>query len=182
MSVINIDFKNFQAKIKKGFDIENYILLNIVLQQPENIPEIFLDFKEKFLSLQAFGYVKILNDGVEIRQAGKEFLGHSEEIDFDEFWNAFPVSTPSGRPLRAANKEWNGTLTRDYTVCKKKYLSKVKKIHVHNVIVKTVKGRVASGNYEYMNNMETYINQEKWQVDFPKYYKKESTGTNSKLI
>lgn len=182
MNTLLIDFQNFKKRLAEGIDIEHYILLVLAFQDSEKIPEIILDFKKKYLPLQTLGWVKILEDGIEIRQKGLDILEITDDINFDEFWDAFPVSTPSGRSLRAAHKEWTGNLTRDYVTCKKKYLSKVKKKHVHEVIVKTIKGRVASGDYEYMNNMETYINQRKWEVDFHKYYGKESTGTNSKLI
>ncbi len=177
--MISIDIYNFKSS---RLSIEEYFLLAIAVYSSDDIPVVFDRFKEVYLPLQEKGLVKILEDSVEIRQAGTDLMGLTEQVNFDEFWEAFPVSTPSGRPLRPANKEWRGDLTRDYRVCKKKYLSKVKNKHTHEAILQTVKGRVASGDYEYINNLETYINQQKWQTDFGRFYKRSATGTNSKFI
>lgn len=176
-----IDLINFKKRYERDLSIEEYFLLVLCVQFPEQIPNIVCNFKEKFVSLQTLGMVKILEDSVEIRQKGLDILDFKKDINFDEFWDAFPVSTPSGRILRSANKVWSETLTRDYIICKKKYLSKVKTVSTHNTIVKIIKGRVLSGEYEYINNMETYINQEKWQQDV-KYHKFAATGTNSQMI
>lgn len=111
-------------------------------------------------------WIKKVDEGYILRDKGRQlFEKKNSDINFDEFWDVFPSSTPSGRPLRASSKEWAGKPTRDYVTCKKKYLSKITTVESHNKIVKIIKARVSSKDYEFMNNMETYINQEKWQQD-----------------
>lgn len=111
-------------------------------------------------------WIKKVEEGYILRDKGRQlFEKKNSNINFDEFWDVFPSSTPSGRPLRASSKEWGGKPTRDYITCKKKYLSKITTVESHNKIVQIVKARVSSKDYEFMNNMETYINQEKWQQD-----------------
>lgn len=111
-------------------------------------------------------WIKKVEEGYILRDKGRQlFEKKNSDINFDEFWDVFPSSTPSGRPLRASSKEWGGKPTRDYITCKKKYLSKITTVESHNKIVQIVKARVSSKDYEFMNNMETYINQEKWQQD-----------------
>ena len=168
---MNIDLDNLK---KSGLSVELYVLLQLIYEDREYCPlnwgvtpeEVYLWID----SLEADGYIKILEDSIEPRQKLIDLFESKNNINFDEFWNVFPASTRSGRPLRAANKEFGGKLTRDYEVCRKKYLSKVKTEKLHHQIVDIVAARVASNDIEYMNNMETYINQSKWEVD-AKYLK-----------
>lgn len=144
--------------------VEEYICLQMINEgiQPESFK-----FSDRAM-LQALSdnlWIKPTDDGWELRSKAIDLFKSRTSINFDEFWEAFPSCTPSGRPLRASSKEWAGKLTRDYTTCKKKYLSKIKTLDSHNKIIQIVKARVTSKDYEFMNNMETYINQEKWQQD-----------------
>ena len=108
-------------------------------------------------------WIKKVEEGYILRDKGRQlFEKKNSNINFDEFWDVFPSHD---RPVRASSKEWGGKPTRDYITCKKKYLSKITTVESHNKIVQIVKARVSSKDYEFMNNMETYINQEKWQQD-----------------
>ena len=159
---MNIDLDN----LKKSHEfIENYVFMQMIYEGIDVEDYNWSDYSELKYELQDSGYIKILEDSIEPRQKLIDLFETKNNINFDEFWNVFPASTISGRPLRAANKEFGGKLTRDYEVCKKKYLSKVKTEKLHHQVVDIVAARVASNDIEYMNNMETYINQEKWQVD-----------------
>ena len=127
-------------------------------------------------------WIKKTEDGWRLRsKAKKYFEQHNPDVNFDEFWDIFPITTPSGRILRASSKVWRNAPTRDYEVCKKKYLSKVKDVESHNKIISIIKARIESKDYEYMNNMETYINQSKWQQDVKYLSIKPQTGKINEL-
>jgi hypothetical protein len=133
------------------FDIQEFLLemeekglLKIIAEIPEEISDKVLEFRQEFLNL---------------------VTPNNSKINFDEFWDIFPTSTKSGRALRAENKIFHGKPTRDYEVCKQKYLSKVKDEELHKEIVAIIKKRVELNQYEYINGMEVYINQRKWEQD-----------------
>ena len=127
-------------------------------------------------------WIKKIDDNKYIlRDKGRQlFEAKESEVNFDEFFEAFPATTSDGRVLRSANKVFRGALTRDYVVCKKKYLSKVKSKEVHDEIVSIIKARVASGDTKYMQNLETYLNQESWSKDV-KYLKTNSDWTTQRV-
>ena len=161
-----IDLDNLK---KSGIFVHEFLLLSLINEglNPEEYGliqghQLLIDYNV----LEQNMYIKSTEDGYILRDKGRQlFEKKNSDINFDEFWDVFPSSTPSGRPLRASSKEWAGKPTRDYVTCKKKYLSKIKTLESHNKIVQIVKARVSSKDYEFMNNMETYINQEKWQQD-----------------
>lgn len=162
MEILQLDLKQYRGS---GLFFEEYICLLLIYHGIN--PELYI-FQDThlFSNLSEEGYIKKIEGRWQLRGKAEEIFENSEEsINFDEFWDAFPATTPKGRALRAANKLWTGIYTKDYVVCKKKYLSKVKSKASHDKIVQIVKSRVDSGDYEYMNNMETYINQEVWQRD-----------------
>jgi hypothetical protein len=158
---MNIDLDNLK---KSELWMWEYLFLQMIY---EGIDTTQFNFGDSFIPvhMQEKGYIKILEDSIEPRQKLIDLFESKNNINFDEFWNVFPASTRSGRPLRAANKEFGGKLTRDYEVCRKKYLSKVKTEKLHHQVVDIVVSRVASNDIEYMNNMETYINKSVWEVD-----------------
>ena len=144
---------------------EEYLILALINEgeNPNNFNWLISDILEV---LEQNLWIKKVEEGYILRDKGRQlFEKKNSNINFDEFWDVFPSSTPSGRPLRASSKEWGGKPTRDYMPCKEKYLSKITAAESHNKIVQIVKARVSSKDYEFMNNMETYINQEKWQQD-----------------
>jgi len=124
--------------------METRELLKIV---GENLPEDII-FREKFINLVVSRNLK-----------------NKVNVDFDEFWDVFPITTIDGRPLRPVNKEFKGILTRDYEVCKAKYLKIVKTSELHEFIIKVIKHLASIKDTKYMNNMETYINQRVWEKD-----------------
>lgn len=173
---------NFDILKKSGLFVEEFIFLQMVKEGKYNIEDV-PNWADPLMeeTLERNLWVRSTEEGYELRGKARELFEQFEpKINFDEFWDAFPSSTPKGRPLRAGSKEWGGNPTRDYTVCKKKYLAKVKNIPTHNKIVAVVKARVATGDYEFMNNMETYINQQKWQQDV-KYLKQDKDWTTQRV-
>ena len=58
-------------------------------------------------------------------------------------------------------------MTRDFESCYKKYRSKVKDLSEHEDVIKATKAMLYDykrrGAMEYMQNLETYINQRTWE-------------------
>jgi hypothetical protein len=178
--MLNIDFSSWDESTTSLTNFvllailhdANEILINKLKAQPHDF------YKTQLEMLEKQGYIKVVEGNIILREKAVSMFGIvNATINFDEFWEAFPITTPSGRILRATSKDWAGKLTRDYTVCKSKYLKKIKSLEFHNRIVSVIKARVKSGDYEYINNMETYINQEKWQQDI-KYLQVTNTDIN----
>lgn len=156
----------------KELSLEEFIVLNIY---NTNSYTLISKLKESNASLQDVlkrlekeGWLKIIENSVVLREKTLSLLSEQSDINFDEFWEVFPKKTPNGRPLRAFNKMIGGVPTRDYVVCKKKYLSKVKDNKLHNEIVKIIKTKnkvLSEDKKNFENNIETYINQRKWEQD-----------------
>lgn len=174
-----IDLDNWK---KSNLYLVDYTILQMLYEgikfEEYNIFENEADIVGVYKSLEKELYIKILDEEIEPRQKLIDlFEKAGDKIDFDEVWNVFPIQTPNGRSLRSANKEFSGKLTSNYITCKKKYLSKVKKQEIHEQIITIIKARVNSGDYEFINNMETYINKEAWQIDI-KYLTLNKVSTN----
>jgi hypothetical protein len=163
MAEIRIDLDKLK---KSALFIEEYLCLQFVFEGIN--PEQF-NWTDK-------NTIRILSDNLwikhteggeyQLRQKGRDlFQEKLSQINFDEFWNVFPSSTSDGRVLRSRNHVWQDALTRDYVICKKKYLSKIKSKEVHDKIVAIVKTRAESGDTKFMANIETYINGENWTKD-----------------
>ena len=178
MNNIQIDLDFIINAAKKDISVSTAILLWLIYNKEEKgyteyIENCTVEFNIKeFLTIcEMEGLVKItgenLPEDLEFRPVFTNLVTPNKlSINFDEFWDVFPSSTRSGRPLRAVNKaNSQGKPTRDYEVCKKKYLSKVKNEELHKLIVSIIKKKVELNDYEYINNMETYINQCKWERD-----------------
>ena len=156
----------------KELSLEEFTILNIYNTNSHILISKLKDsnslLQDKLKKLEKDGWLKIIESAVVLREKTLSMFSEQSNIDFDEFWNAFPKKTPNGRPLRASNKIISGLMTRDYRVCSKKYLSVVKDNKLHKEIVKIiqVKNRILPDDKKnFENNMETYINQRKWEQD-----------------
>jgi hypothetical protein len=172
--MLQIDFEYLKKARKSNILPEDAIILYILYNKefkeieewvfPIALPKLLKYYEEQ-------GFIKITGENpledLEFRESFTTLVTPiNSKINFDEFWDAFPQSTKSGRVLRALNKtNLQGKHTRDYDVCKKKYLSKVKSEELHEQIVATLKKRVELNEYEYINGIEVYINQSKWERD-----------------
>lgn len=180
MTELTINLKKLK---ESDIFVEEYLLLALIYNGEDisNYKFINGEMEHLLYALEQEMWVSKVDDEYVLRsKALALFEEEKNTINFDEFWNEFPSSTPKGRPLRAASKEWGGKITKDYETCRKKYLSKVKNIKIHLQIVEIVKARVSSGDYEYMNNMETYINTQKWEQDV-KYLKSNTDWTANRV-
>ena len=171
---------NLKSFLDSKLTIVEFFILSLIYSD-KNIED-YIDTTNVLDQLANNLWIKKTENGWKLRsKAKKYFEQHNPDVNFDEFWDVFPTTTPSGRILRASSKVWRNAPTRDYEVCKKKYLSKVKDVESHNKIISIIKARVESKDYEYMNNMETYINQSKWQQDVKYLSIKPQTGKINEL-
>jgi hypothetical protein len=189
MIQIDLDYLK-QIKKLKDISIKDGIFLYLLYNKEfkEAIEWSGEDFYIQDIGLlELKGYIKIIGENLpedlDFRPEYTTLVTPiNTKINFDEFWDAFPTTTRTGRILRAVNKTNNQCKpTRDYEICKKKYLSKVKSEELHKNIVAIIKARVASGDYEYINGMEIYINQCKWERD-EVYLKRRSNTEFSKEV
>lgn len=162
MNVINIDLDEMK---ESGLFPHEFMLLSIINEGIN--PDLYTWPEGLIQSMTENIWVTRSEEGEYLlRSKAKPYFEAKENvINFDEFWDAFPVVTQLGRTLRSSSKTWGGKPTKDYVTCKKKYLSKVKTVEEHNNIVAIIKARVNSKDYEFINGIEVYINKESWQRD-----------------
>lgn len=177
--MINIDRKIFE---KSELNLYLFFILCILYQEEYEFLNI-TKIKEELIKLEKLQFIKITGDileEIELRKKTYNLFGENE-INFDSFWDNFPINTPSGRSLRAGNKMWHGKLTNDYLKCKKKYLTKVKSKEEHETIINILEAKAISASIkdrEYENGIEVYINQKKWERDikFLQFNSEEALG------
>ena len=161
--------------IRNNLSIEEYFILMLLVENEMDVlKELYPIFPHSMSTLQIDNYIRAEkhNDwnSVIITTKTTDIFStkYKNIINFDEFWDNFPIKTPSGRCLRPQNKMWGGETTKDYIDAKKKYLAVVKSIENHQTIVSILveKAKKATKeDREYENNIITYINQRKWQKD-----------------
>lgn len=161
--------------IKHKLSIEEYfILMLLVEKEMDTLKELYPTFPSTVFSLEMDNYIRVINndcwDSIIITTKATSIFSAKGDsnINFDEFWDNFPIKTPSGRCLRPNNKMWGGETTKDYTEAKKKYLTVVKSLENHQTIVSILveKSKKATiSDKEFENSIITYINQRKWQKD-----------------
>jgi hypothetical protein len=174
---INVEIQPLKLA-ELGISIEQWIILNFIyLGEQDLLNELV---KKQYISLEELKileekYIKLLDyeqygSVAELRQEGKNLFVSEKNLNFDEFFEAFPVKTSDGRVLRTSQKlNGVGDETEGYKRAKKLYLQKVKGQKEHEFAVNVVKARANSGDTKYMNNIETYIRQKVWEADQAKY-------------
>ena len=173
---ITIDSRQYESE---GLTLLQWVILSLMYHEQheflikalnEEQPDILNDF----LTLETRGYVKLFDflqyEKVgELRDKGKKLFINENLINFDEFFEAFPIATTDGRALRVASKFFGNNVTEGYKRAKKIYMQKVKSKSEHEFAVRVVKARALSGDTKFMQNIETYIRQKTWEVDNNKY-------------
>lgn len=162
--------KNIKMKNETLTELEELVLNNLKSLSKKELLKcpagtLVVNFLEKK------GAIRVTEDNI----FNTEKYSSVKDIKFEEFWDVFPVKTPSGRKLRPTNKEWGGNLTYDYTTAEKKYLTAVKSLEIHKQVCKIVEAKNKNATAEergYENNIITYINQKKWERD-SEYLKKQ---------
>ncbi len=123
---------------------------------------------DQAIMLEVNGYIEslVLNAEGEIvykdivlTDKAYEFLGFSRKDSwFKELWDMYPRFTSNGRILKQISK----------AKAKKKYTSRVNSVDEHRVILKALEKelmhRQIHNNMQYMQNFETWLNNESWNA------------------
>lgn len=149
---------NIESVLKYKLTINEYIYLrDLYVDNKDKIDELyFLIDNINEDSLQDRGFVKITEDSIILRQKTIEMF---EPLDlFYKFLSTFPIKTPSGRYLSPARVD--GIAVKKL---KKKWESLFKNNNVLEaraieVLEAELKWRRNSGNLEYINAMEAWLN------------------------
>lgn len=169
-NIIEIDLIELD---KYGLNIQEYLTLLKIYENREGRDIPFMSTDNTVKSLEDKRFIKDI-EGVLYLTVRAEKLFYEEVVNFDELFNLYPYQTPSGRSLRAKNKEIFGTQTKDYKILSKKYLSAVKNTELHNKIIEWTKIALQDHKrrnaMEYLPAMEVYINSRGWE----RYADKES--------
>lgn len=149
---------NIESVLKYKLTINEYIYLrDLYVDNKDKIDELYSlidNINED--SLQDRGFIKITEDSIILRQKTIEMF---EPLDlFYKFLSTFPIKTPSGRYLSPARVD--GIAVKKL---KKKWESLFKNNNVLEaraieVLEAELKWRRNSGNLEYINAMEAWLN------------------------
>ena len=160
--MLEIDLKKIS---ELSLTLDEGVFLNVLThyKKEEFLPLMsqFIDMLEIENSLQEKGFIKKTHDDYILLSKTINNFIQPENFNFDDIFNLYPTSCPNGRILRTLSVD-----TRNYKVCKKKYLSKVKNADKHNKIVATLTAyfeNAPKDQMNYLNNLETFINQEGWE-------------------
>lgn len=168
MDEINI---NLIQLLKLNLNVNEYLTLLKLRYISENIQFPFISAQSHLDSLSAKGFLDVNGDSLILTAKGAKVFKTSSNIkisesDFEQFFDLYPSKTPSGRRLRSSAKSGGG-YTRDFEVCYRKYSAVVKDLLMHESIMQATKNLIYDyrrrGSSEYMQNLETYINQRTWE-------------------
>lgn len=173
MKEITIDLNNL---VESNLPMECYVVLQLIHEDRcEDILPLLVEreyLHELLTMLERNMYIKYFPDDepiADLREKGLDLFKSEKSVNFEEFFNVFPVTTCDGRVLRVKEKMFNGTKSVGYSKAEKLYLRLVKSQTEHKIAVDIVDKRAKSGDTKYMRNIETYIRNKDWQKDSVKY-------------
>lgn len=149
---------NTEKLLELDLTLSEYVyLLNIYSGGVESNLYNVIDFVDE-IKLQKKGYIKVLKSDFVLRQKALDIFENDNL--FLEFLNKFPIKAPSGRYLSPLGN--SGILVNKI---KKKWNTKFKnKPHLKEKAIKVLEAelewRKRSNNLEYINNIETWLNQD----------------------
>jgi len=174
MAKVELDTQDYLKYKARGMLLQEYVTLLIAYYHGPEVALKCVNDPIMLKTLEREGYIKIIGESLDfvLRQDAIDMFEGREVLEkqFDEFFEAFPIKTPDGRMLRAATKN-----SENYKRARNKYIAKVKKAKDHEFVMKVLRARVESGDIKYMNNIETYINQKRWEIDASKYLTEDPT-------
>jgi hypothetical protein len=158
------NFKNLNLDLKVikdyGLTIDKYLVLLYKYLQSKGIQSEYFNPPVLYNSVSELLSSNWLDiDGNLLPKALELF--ESKDDKFEEFYNTFPQRVPSGRPLRATTVN-----SKAGKVTHKKWLKEVNKSD-RNKVIQLLKKQVEfmqfKGNLEYLNNIDTWLNQHVWE-------------------
>jgi len=162
---------NIESCLNYKISPGQYVLLNLLWQKKTNTAVELLkvdpSLKDSVKDLTDRGY--ILKTGASFiieRKKCNDLFGLSEDQDFWEFFNTFPLkvsSKGSTRPLRAQDPGSKNALE-----ARSKYKARVKTKAAHRHVMACLEAEMdqkrRSNNLGYMQNILTWLNQSTWQL------------------
>ena len=164
---------NITKLLRAGLDNINQSLtlyqLYAVKQGEEPIP--FVECDNSLEELQRKGFIKIDETGEIILtvKANNYFnIVDKEIIDcIEKIYQEYPVKTPNGRTLRAANVKLNGRYTADFNNMLKKLKPIVRAAENCDQILNAIKNMVgehmATGRANYLPQFSRVVNNRMWE-------------------
>jgi hypothetical protein len=159
------DFKKLELDLKTikayGLSITEYLYLFQLYLNYKEVTSIYFKHDDPLL---AEVNNLFLNEWiVSSKDLSNKGLGlfESEEDMFDIFYNTFPQRVPSGRPLRTMDLN-----SKAAKVTHKKWIKEVNKSErkkVINILKKQIDFMTSKGNLEFLNNIDTWLNQHIWE-------------------
>lgn len=168
MKIIEI---NLVKLSKNKLNINEYLTIHKIAKNITGEEFPFSSEQKHLDSLEENEWIHQDDNSVNLTKKAELLIGFNESKvtsdNFDELFDLYPHRTPSGRILRSRNKTVSGVLTKNYLVSKKKYLTKVSNLKLHNLILEATKKMSSQarmrGGMEYIQQLEVYINQNSWE-------------------
>jgi hypothetical protein len=162
---------NLIQLLKLNLTINEYLTLLKLRLIGDEISLPFSSSEIVIKSLISKGYLLERSDTITLSDKSEKIFKNVEfvvsEKDFEDFYNMYPPKTLGGRRLRSSARLGSGVPTRDFSICYKKYKSTVRDIDTHSSIIEATKNMLYDykrrGSMEFLQNMETYINQKTWE-------------------
>lgn len=168
MEEINI---NLVQLLKLNLNVNEYLTLIKLKLLSDDIKLQFSTTEAYLTSLIEKGYLEVVGENIQFSDKGMKVFKQAgvtiSEQDFMKFFTLYPMRTPGGRKLRASSNGVGGRMSRDYEVCYRKYCNQVKSLEQHDDVMKATQLMIYDykrrGSSEFMQNLETYINQRSWE-------------------
>lgn len=161
--VLEIDLKQL---LRLDLNINEWLTIYKIYENSNGNDIPFYTTNNSLGSLEDKGYIQTIEGIIYLKNKAVN-LFEEDVINFDQLWDIYPDKTPSGRVLRAKNKEFLGALSKDYKILSKKYNSAVKNLSTHKKIIECTKNMISyhknNGSSDYLLKLETYINQRGWE-------------------
>jgi len=154
--------------LRMGLNINEFLTLIKMDKTIRGLDFPFVSAVNHINSLKEKGFLEV-NDNNEIRitAKGELLLKPKSEMNFDDLFFLYPATTPNGRHLRTRNKEIGGRITKEYRFLKEKYALRVFDEDLHNKVIAATKfmldQRRKSGDLDYLQQLEVYINRNGWE-------------------
>lgn len=146
-------------------DLVTFIFLFLLVQGKIHPSSYEYDLYNPYLKLlEEFKYIKLDDGKVVILDKSKQLFDRelrTDEQKFLEIFTTYPIKTPGGRILRCKSTD-----AKEFKVLLEKYISKVVRKGKHDIVVRALNNELKymkmNGGTEYMPQLITWINQEKW--------------------
>lgn len=163
MKIVDINI-NLIDLAKLDLTINEY--LTILKVTDVNLP--FRSDPKSIEGLRGKGWCEADDETIQLNQKAKQITDkyNRDLINFEEVFYLYPAKA-EGRALRAVKSKAGNKYTMNYLKLKNKYLRICKNQEEHEEIIKNLKKMIAShkdnDKMKYLPNLETTLNNQKWE-------------------